>query len=68
MRDFAVSQTDAVRCSPHLFFADGTDSANPGVEVHYTGDYGIGFPIATADDPSVYEDLLLKAAGSLQSA
>jgi predicted DsbA family dithiol-disulfide isomerase len=68
MRDFAVSQTDAVRCSPHLFLADGTDAANPGVEVHYTDAYGTGFPIATADDPAIYEDLVLRAAGSLQIA
>jgi predicted DsbA family dithiol-disulfide isomerase len=67
MADFAISQTDAVQCSPHLFLADGTDAANPGVEVHYTGDYGTGFPIATADDPSIYEGLLLRAAGSLQA-
>lgn len=67
MADFAVSQTDAIQCSPHLFLADGTNAANPGVEVHYTGDYGVGFPIATADDPSIYEALLLRAAGSLQA-
>ncbi|WP_433022053.1 DsbA family oxidoreductase [Kribbella sp. CA-294648] len=67
MADFVISQTDTVQCSPHLFLADGTNQANPGVEVHYTGDYGTGFPIATADDPSVYETLLLRAAGSLQA-
>lgn len=65
MKDFAVSQTDVVSCSPHLFLPDGTDVPNPGVEVHYTDEYGTGFPIATADDPSIYEDLLLRAAGAL---
>ncbi|MEV6412773.1 DsbA family protein [Kribbella sp. NPDC051718] len=68
MADFAVSQTNAVQCSPHLFLADGTNAANPGVEVHYTDAYGTGFPIATADDPSIYETLLLQAAGALEPA
>ncbi|MDQ2710310.1 MAG: hypothetical protein M3Z25_22980 [Actinomycetota bacterium] len=49
-------------CSPHLFLPDGTNHANPGVEVHYTAEYGVGFPIATADDPSIYHDLLTRAA------
>ncbi|WP_030758663.1 DsbA family protein [Streptomyces griseus] len=58
----ALSRTDAVRCSPHLFLPDGTDVANPGVEVTWEGAYGVGWPVVTGDDPRVYEDILLRAA------
>lgn len=62
IEQYRLAQTDAVICSPHLFLPDGTNHANPGIEVHYTADYGVGFPIATADDPSVYHTLLKQAA------
>jgi hypothetical protein len=42
-------------------------TANPGVEVCYTDAYGTGFPIVTADDPTIYESLLLWAAGAVQA-
>lgn len=63
IEQFHQSQTDTVVCSPHLFLPDGTDSANPGVQVHYTADYGVGFPVVTSDDPGVYDELLTRAAG-----
>jgi len=58
----AISATDAVNCSPHLFLPDGTDHANPGIEVGWEGDYGVGWPVIGADDPSVVEDLLKRSA------
>ncbi|WP_229324075.1 DsbA family protein [Streptomyces sp. UNOC14_S4] len=53
-----------VRCSPHVFLHDGTDSANPGVSARWiNGDFGIGSPVIDEDRPEVYEDLLKRAAG-----
>lgn len=53
---------DGVRGSPHLFLPDGTDVHNPGVELHWEGEKGRGFPVVDSDDPSVYGDLLRRAA------
>lgn len=64
MQHYQLAQTDAVVCSPHLFLPDGTNHANPGIDVHYTAGYGVGFAIATADDPSVYQTLLKRAAAT----
>ncbi|MCT2594722.1 DsbA family protein [Streptomyces sp. N2-109] len=58
----ALSRTDRVSCSPHLFLPDGSDHANPGIDVRWEGSYGIGWPVIDSDDPKVYEDLLLRAA------
>lgn len=62
IQHYRLACTDAVICSPHLFLPDGTNHANPGIDVRYTADYGVGFPIATADDPSIYHTLLKRAA------
>ena len=51
-----------VKGSPHLFLPDGTDVHNPGVELHWTGEKGRGFPVVDADDPAVYRDLVSRAA------
>jgi len=51
-----------VKGSPHLFLADGHDEPNPGVELHWEGPHGHGFPVVDADDPSIYERLLERAA------
>ncbi|MDX2563583.1 DsbA family protein [Streptomyces sp. TX20-6-3] len=58
----ALAQSDRVNCSPHLFLPDGSDHANPGIEVDWEGAYGIGWPVIGSDDPKVFEDILLKAA------
>jgi predicted DsbA family dithiol-disulfide isomerase len=50
-----------VKGSPHLFLPDGSDSHNPGIEMHWHGEHGRGFPVVTADDRSVYGDLLVRA-------
>lgn len=60
--DFQRSSTDEVQGSPHLFLADGSDAHNPGVTHHWQGRKGRGFPVVDADDPSVYDDLLRRAA------
>ncbi|MET9694194.1 DsbA family protein [Streptomyces sp. NPDC006514] len=58
----AVARTEAVSCSPHLFLPDGSDWANPGIDVRWEGSYGVGFPVIGSDDPTIYEDLLLATA------
>ena len=63
LAQFEAARGDRVVCSPHVFLADGTNAANPGVNVHWVnGGFGEGFPVIDADDPSVYERLLLRAA------
>jgi predicted DsbA family dithiol-disulfide isomerase len=52
-----------VRGSPHLFLPDGSDAHNPGIRFHWEGDPGIGFVIVDEDEPSVYDELLRRAAG-----
>ena len=51
-----------VNGSPHLFLPDGTNAHNPGIEMHWEGEQGQGFPVVTKDDPSIYGDLLVQAA------
>ncbi len=57
-----AAQDGPVKGSPHLFLADGTDAANPGITMHWEGDHGRGFPVVDHDDPSVYDDLVRRAA------
>ena len=53
----------AVHCSPHLFLPDGTDVPNPGITARWVnGDFGVGFPVIDREDPTVYRDLLNRAA------
>ena len=52
------AETDAVSGSPHLFLPDGTDAANPGIQLHWEDG---GFPVIDKDDPSIYEELLERA-------
>src|SRR5438067_10638587 len=44
--------------SPHVYLPDGGDVANPGIDKHWEGEEGLGFPVIDAYDPSVYDDLL----------
>lgn len=63
LRDYARSRGGRVRCSPHVFLLDGTESANPGVERHWiNGEFGVGFPFIDSDDASIYDKLLTHAA------
>lgn len=58
----ALARTDTIVCSPHVFLPDGTNHANPGIDVGWEGAYGIGWPVIKSDDPKVYEQLLKSAA------
>jgi predicted DsbA family dithiol-disulfide isomerase len=62
--DWRVCRGDAVELSPHLFLPDGTDVANPGMEVRFVGEPGKGFPIVECVDPGVYERILRTAAAA----
>ena len=63
MRDARRSTEDEVKGSPHLFLPDGSDVHNPGIHMHWEGEHGKGFPVIDGDDPTIYEDLLRRAAG-----
>jgi predicted DsbA family dithiol-disulfide isomerase len=51
-----------VKGSPHLFLPDGTDVHNPGIDLRWEGEPGIGFPVVDGDDESIYEDILKRVA------
>lgn len=56
--DDFVTAKRAATGSPHVFAPGGYDLHNPGIELHWES----GAPVIDADDPGVYEDLLLRAA------
>lgn len=60
--DFATASTSDVAMSPHLFLADGTNVANPGIAVHWQGEWAKGFPVIDSDDIDLYAALLGQAA------
>lgn len=62
MDDFDQARSQTVAGSPHLFLPDGSDVHNPGVEFHWQGEHGRGFPVVDADEPSVYDGILRRAA------
>ncbi len=62
-QQFATSRTDLVQGSPHLFLPDGSDAHNPGVERHWEGEEGVGFPVVDRDDPTIYQELLQRVSG-----
>lgn len=57
-----AAEAGDVQGSPHLFLADGGDLHNPGVEMRWEGEHGVGFPVVVSDDPSVYDDVVRRAA------
>jgi len=61
-QDRSVAEGDEVKGSPHVFLPDGTSAHNPGIEMHWEGKHGEGFPVVDKDDPTVYEQLLTAAA------
>lgn len=62
------SQQIKVQGSPHLYLADGSDVHNPGVELSWTGEKGDGFPVIEAEDRSVVDDVLRRAAQPIASS
>jgi hypothetical protein len=57
--------TDSAAMSPHIFLPDGTNIANPGISVHWQGEWAKGFPVVDRNDPTEIEHLLTKAAAAL---
>lgn len=57
-----ASSSDAVRGSPHVFLADGTDVHNPGIAFHW--DRRGRTIVIDEDDPTIYEDLLRRAVAT----
>ncbi|GAA1690053.1 hypothetical protein GCM10009765_44250 [Fodinicola feengrottensis] len=64
IEQFRTAQNrEAVKCSPHVFLADGTSEPNPGVRARWVnGEFGIGFPVIEADDPTVITKLVRRTA------
>lgn len=58
-----AGMSPAVAGCPHVFLPDG-DLHNPGIEMHWHGEEGRGFPVITRDDPSVYDDILRRASAA----
>lgn len=58
----AVAASPAVLCSPHVFLPDGSDYPNPGMEISWVGDWGVGYPHVISDDPTIYTSILQRAA------
>lgn len=56
------AHADDVQGSPHFFLADGSDVHNPGIELHWEGEPGSGFPVVDTDDPSAMDELVRRAA------
>ena len=67
MQQAGVSEDDRVKGSPHVFLPDGTDVHNPGISMHWEGEHGKGFPVVDRDEPTIYEDLLRRAAGQKEA-
>jgi hypothetical protein len=46
-----VAASNKVQGSPHLFLPDGTNVHNPGIEMHWEGEHGEGFPVVDGGRP-----------------
>jgi hypothetical protein len=53
-----------VKGSPHLFLADGSDYHNPGIDLRWEGDGPEARPVIDKDDPSIYDEIVERAAKS----
>ena len=56
-----VAERIGVKGSPHVYAPDGTDVPNPGIEKHWEGEEGVGFPVVDGYDRAIYDDLLKRA-------
>jgi len=60
--DYRNASSDDVAMSPHLFLPDGSSIINPGIAVHWEGEWAKGFPVIDHDEPAVYHTALRAAA------
>ena len=58
----STAERIGVKGSPHVYLPDGSDVANPGIDKHWEGEEGEGFPVVDGYDASVYDDLIRRAA------
>jgi predicted DsbA family dithiol-disulfide isomerase len=59
--DLELATSRAVATSPHVFLPDGTDQPNPGITVHWHGNWAQGFPVIDNDDPTIADALLTQS-------
>ena len=64
MRDYRANR-GAVRGSPHLFFSDGHDVHNPGIELRWEGSGAGKKPVVDRDDQEVFPELVRRAAATV---
>ena len=57
-----AEKNDEIEGSPHVFLPDGTHFHNPGIEMHWEGREGEGFPVIDRDEPEIYDELLRRGA------
>ncbi len=62
LEDWRVARGDDVRGSTHVFVRDGTNAQNPGIAIGWSDGPDGGAYRVDADDPSVIDDLLRRAA------
>jgi predicted DsbA family dithiol-disulfide isomerase len=60
--DHAIAETDAVAGSPTFVLPDASAVTNPGIEVHWQGEWAVGFPVVDRSDPVEVEELVRRAA------
>jgi len=63
MQTYLTSRDD-VQGSPHFFLPDGSDIHNPDIAIHQVGEPGAGFLVLDSDDPTTFDDLVRRAAGT----
>jgi predicted DsbA family dithiol-disulfide isomerase len=60
--DHVVAQTDAIQGSPTFRLPGGEAVHNPGTQVTWEGPWAAGFPVITAHDATVFDDIVRQAA------
>ena len=55
--DMRAAQGNDVKGSPHFFLPGGDNWHNPGIQMHWEGEGGHGFPVVDKDDPGVHEEM-----------
>ena len=64
MLDAHWSASEVVDGSPHVFLPDGSNVHNPGIEFHWDGAGEAKRLVIDHDDPSVFDDLVRRAASA----
>lgn len=60
--DHDIARTNAIAGSPTFVLPDGAAVTNPGIDVHWQGDWAVGFPVVDRSDPAEIENLVRRAA------